>query len=80
MQEMKQKKIFAYIVMGIYLLLLCWIILFKLADSIDKIPSMREINLIPFHYDEIIGSKFQITEVLQNVMVFYPCRFLFFCF
>ena len=80
MQEMKQKKIFAYIVMGIYLLLLCWIILFKLADSIDKIPSMREINLIPFHYDKLSGSKFHFTEVLLNVMIFIPAGFYFSAF
>ena len=51
MPEKRKEKIFAYIVMGIYLLFLCWLILFKLADSINKIPSMRGINLIPFHYD-----------------------------
>ena len=79
--EMKRKeKIFSYIVMGIYLLLLCWIILFKLADSIERIPSMRAINLIPFHYDQISGSMFHIEEVLYNVLVFIPAGFYFAAF
>ena len=36
----KKEKAFAYVVTGIYLLFLCWLVLFKLADSIDKIPSI----------------------------------------
>ena len=68
----RKEKIFAYIVMGIYLLFLCWLILFKLADSINKIPSMRGINLIPFHYDhdQIAESRFHFNEVLYNTIVF----------
>ena len=74
----KQKeKIFAYIVVGIYLLFLCWLILFKLADSINKIPSMRGINLIPFHYDQIAESRFHFNEVLYNAIVFIPAGFYF---
>ena len=74
----KQKeKIFAYIVVGIYLLFLCWLILFKLADSINKIPSMRGINLIPFHYDQIAESRFHFNEVLYNTIVFIPAGFYF---
>ena len=62
-ENAKQKNIiFAYIVMGIYLLFLSWLILFKLADSIDKIPSMRSINLIPFHSDQLSGSRFHVNE------------------
>ena len=75
----RKEKIFAYIVMGIYLLFLCWLILFKLADSINKIPSMRGINLIPFHYDhdQIAESRFHFNEVLYNTIVFIPAGFYF---
>ena len=73
----KEKKVFVYVVMGIYLLFLCWLILFKLADSIDKIPSMRGINLIPFHYDQLSNTRFHKMEVLYNVLVFIPACFFF---
>ena len=76
----KKEKAFAYVVTGIYLLFLCWLILFKLADSIDKIPSMRGINLIPFYYDRLSNTRFHLTEVLYNVLVFVPAGFFFSAF
>ncbi|MGN1048177.1 MAG: VanZ family protein [Eubacteriales bacterium] len=76
----KEKKAFAYVVMGIYLLFLCWLILFKLADSIDKIPSMRAVNLIPFHYDQLSNTRFHQMEILYNVLVFVPAGFFFSAF
>ena len=66
-----------YIVVGIYFLILCWAILFKFAVSIDEIPSMRALNLIPFHYDQLSGSRFHSTEVLENALVFIPAGFYF---
>ncbi len=71
-ENTKQKNmIFAYIVMGIYLLFLSWLILFKLADSIDKIP---------FHYDQLSGSRFHVNEVFYNALVFIPAGFYFSAF
>ena len=78
MKEQKQKGIIlTCIVLVVYLVFLCWLILFKLADSPEKIPSMRGINLIPFHYDQLAGSRFQLNEVLYNVFVFVPVGFFF---
>ena len=78
MKEQKQKGIIlTYIVLVVYLVFLCWLILFKLADNPEKIPSMRGINLIPFHYDQLAGSRFQLNEVLYNVFVFVPVGFFF---
>lgn len=76
---MKKQKgiILAYIVFIVYLVFLCWLILFKLADSPEKIPSMRGINLIPFYYDQLAGSRFQLNEILYNVFVFIPVGFFF---
>ena len=76
----KKEKVFAYVVMGIYLLFLCWLVLFKLADSIDKIPSLRGINLIPFHYDQLSNTRFHQMEVLYNILVFVPAGFFFSAF
>lgn len=53
-----------------YLVLLVWIILFKLQFSIADLDRMREINLIPFYYKEEVS--FHATEVLENVLIFVP--------
>ena len=71
----KKEKVFAYVVMGIYLLFLCWLVLFKLADFIDKIPSMRGINLIPFHYDQLANTRFHRMEISYKILVFVPPGF-----
>lgn len=54
----------------LYLVLLVWIILFKLQFSIADLDRMREINLIPFYYKEEVS--FHATEVLENVLIFVP--------
>ena len=56
----------------IYMVLLVWIILFKLQFSISELDTVRSINLIPFHYDNEIGVRFHLTEVLENVAIFAP--------
>ncbi len=82
MVESKKTKgrIFAYIVFGIYLLFLCWLILFKFADSLAKIPSRRSINLIPFYFAQLSGSRFQKTDIIYNVIAFIPAGFFFTAF
>ena len=54
----------------LYLVLLVWIILFKLQFSIADLDRVREINLIPFYYKEEVS--FHATEVLENVLIFVP--------
>ena len=54
----------------LYLVLLVWIILFKLQFSIADLDRMREINLIPFYYKEEVS--FHATEVLEYVLMFVP--------
>ena len=56
----------------IYMVLLVWIIVFKLQFSISELDTVRSINLIPFYYDKEIGARFHLTEVLENVAIFAP--------
>lgn len=56
----------------VYLVLLVWIILFKLQFSISDLDKARSVNLIPFHYDKEIGTAFHLTEVFENVLIFLP--------
>ncbi len=73
-QSNKEKKL-SFIVFGVYLLLLCWLVLFKFATSIDEIPHLRSVNLIPFHYS--LKTSFQFKEVLYNILVFIPAGYYF---
>ena len=54
---------------AVYLLILLWVIIFKLNFSIDDIPYYRSLNLIPLQ-----GSAYgQISaEVKSNVFIFIP--------
>lgn len=56
----------------IYLVILIWIILFKLQLSISDLDHNRNINLIPFYYATSVGTRFHLTEVLENVFIFAP--------
>ncbi len=57
---------------AVYLLLLVWIILFKLQLSVHELDRIRSINLIPFYYGNKIGMSFHLKEVLENVAIFIP--------
>ena len=59
-----------HILFTIYIFLVIWIILFKLAISIDQLPQFRSINLIPFYYPN--KTTYQIREVLDNLIIFIP--------
>lgn len=68
---MKSKKItlglFLY-----YLIALTWIIIFKLAFSLENLPHMRNINLIPFSQSVIVNGKINLSEIIQNALAFIP--------
>ena len=69
---MKKISKSTYIVFGIYLLLLCWIILLKTEINISQISHFRNINLIPFGSSAIVNGKLCLSEIIQNVLLFIP--------
>lgn len=71
----KKERTITYIVFAVYILLLVWLVLFKFATSIEEIPHLRGVNLIPFHYDK--ENAVHVREVFYNVMVFVPAGFYF---
>ncbi len=56
----------------VYLLVLTWIIVFKLQFSFSGLPAIRNINLIPFGESVIVNGKISFTEIIQNVLAFIP--------
>ena len=55
----------------VYLLVLSWIILFKLQFSFSALDHIREINLIP-GASVIVNGKVDFDEIINNAIVFIP--------
>ena len=68
----KNQKIMSFIVVGIYLFLLVWLIIFKFNTNFANIDHIRNINLIPFKESMIVNGKVDIQEILYHVLVFVP--------
>lgn len=72
---MKANKRIAYILFVIYIVFICWVVLFKMATSIEDIPHLRGINLVPFKY--IGNADWLLLEAIYNVLAFIPAGFFF---
>ena len=57
---------------GIYIILLVWIIIFRLSFSIAGIHKVRELNFIPFYYKNVYECDIPIVEAILNVLIFAP--------
>ena len=55
-----------------YLFVLVWIILFKLSFSVQDLPHLRSVNLIPFAGSTIVNGAIQTSEILDNILIFIP--------
>lgn len=70
---MKKKPLYLVpILFTLYLLLLVWIILFKLQFSLGDVDPARSVNLVPFAYDGGVTLRAHIIEMLQNFALFIP--------
>ncbi|WP_303972012.1 VanZ family protein [Streptococcus merionis] len=70
---MKAKKTpMTILVLLIYLLVLTWLIVFKLATAPYELSPLRSINLIPFAENQDWDGSFHFKEVLANGLVFIP--------
>lgn len=68
---MKSKKLTS-ILLGIYVIIISWIIVFKMQFSFDYLPYIRSINLIPFGESVIVNGKIYFGEIINNLIVFIP--------
>lgn len=69
--EMKSSKLL-WILAAIYILVLFWIILFKGQMSLEHLPHIRNINLIPFGEMLILNGAPDFGEVFDNMLIFVP--------
>lgn len=56
----------------IYVIILTWIILFKMQFDLEHLPYIRGINLIPFGESVIVNGKIYLSEIINNLIVFIP--------
>ena len=70
MDMTKKQETFARVVFAVYLVLLIWIILFKMALPGDRLASRRMLNLVPFGAPAAgsVGKK----EPVENLLIFVP--------
>lgn len=69
----KRTKVVTIALMVIYLVILTWIILFKMQFSIKDIGRFRSLNLIPFSESVIINGRMDFSEVYMNVIIIVAC-------
>lgn len=72
MRKEKKSNRLIPLLFAVYLVILVWVILFKLQLSVGELDYNRSINLIPFYYSNSVGTQFHLKEVLENVFIFAP--------
>ena len=58
--------------LAVYLLVLTWIIVFKMSVSFQDFPQLRSINFIPFAESVVTNGKLDFSEILNNLLAFVP--------
>ena len=60
------------ILFAVYILILVWLLLFKMSFSIDELYKNRSINIIHFMGSVIANGRIYISEIINNIVVFLP--------
>ena len=56
----------------VYIIMLTWLILFKLVTNFKDLPQLRSINLVPFRESVIVNGRIDFDEIIYNILVFVP--------
>lgn len=67
----KENKI-TLCLLSIYIVVLSWIILFKMSFSLSELDHFRNINLIPFYESAVVNNKIDFSEIYLNILAFVP--------
>ena len=71
MKDSRQHNLTKILFIG-YTLILVWILLFKMSFSLDELYKSRSINIIPFMGSVIVNGRIDISEIINNIIVFVP--------
>lgn len=73
MKELKRsQKIVTQSLFVLYLVVMTWIIVFKMTVSVQDLPNFRGLNLIPFGDSAVINNQMDLSEIIYNVLIFIP--------
>lgn len=72
MTIMKKEQRITTVLLTIYLIILTWIILLKMQVTTEMLPSIRNINLIPYGQSVIVNGRIDFTEIINNAIAFIP--------
>ncbi|SEQ24513.1 VanZ like family protein [Ignavigranum ruoffiae] len=62
----------AKMIFWLYLIFLIWLVIFKFNLSWTDIHRVRDLNLIPFHYENVVEGDIPLFEAFLNLLVFVP--------
>ena len=71
-----RKKTVAVIAFAVYILLLIWLVLFKLEVNIADLPRYRDLILIPFSRPGAVNMRTVVMEIIDNILFFIPLGLL----
>ncbi len=57
---------------AVYLLVMTWIILFKMKSPFEPFYPFRSINLIPFYQSVVVNDRIEWSEIYGNILIFVP--------
>lgn len=75
--KMKDSKRVGQVLFVGYVIILIWILLFKFSTSFSDLVSQfnnqpRNINLIPFKDSVMLNQKIELSEIINNIIIFIP--------
>lgn len=72
MENNKKQMWLTCVLFAVYMLVLVWIILFKMQLSVYDLTEIRNLNLIPFGEMLVLNGKPDFGEVFKNCLIFVP--------
>ncbi len=72
MWRMQKQKSLTVGLLAAYLIVLTWIIVFKMQLDFSEFAHYRHVNLIPFGGALVVNGRIDVSEMLLNVAVFVP--------
>lgn len=60
------------ILFTIYLVVLVWVVLFKMCFSIHHLPTVQSLNFVPFAQTAVIDGQLDYSEIIGNILIFVP--------
>lgn len=69
---MKTEQKAAKILLTVYLILLTWVVLFKMRTSLGDLGEFRRLNLIPYGKPAVVNGQLDLSEIVYNIAAFVP--------